>query len=213
MSQDLVQAYYERDLSPAELDALHALLDQDPSASNRFLALAEHEWRKSGRPEPLSPWQKRRKRLWVASSVAGALALGLAAWLLMPAQEPQAALNQTRLPRLIDGPALTMEQPRTRFSKPVETDLQIHTAQIQGRATLDLSISLKRKQPVQVWAEGFAGKTAIFSGSMKQGENKIRWTPPKVGHWKMVMQTKEARFERWVMVEETLINQNLRGPL
>jgi hypothetical protein len=67
MSRQLAEAFFERDLSEPEMDALEASLDASPEAAEAFVAQAEARYRAAGLPEPR--WDERRggrgKGLWL----------------------------------------------------------------------------------------------------------------------------------------------------
>lgn len=88
---DLIQAYFQRNLSPAEDAELAAQLESDDAAL-AFARLAADDYAAMGLPEPVWPGERRRKPwLWLGLLAAGAGA-GIVAWQRLDAPAGHAPL-------------------------------------------------------------------------------------------------------------------------
>ncbi len=83
---DLVQAFYERDLNAAEMDALEQLLETSSSEAQRFHRLAEAQGQAWGLKAPQFAKAKSRRAWGLSWRLAWmpALALVLGIWILRP---------------------------------------------------------------------------------------------------------------------------------
>jgi hypothetical protein len=82
MKHDLLQAYFERDLTAAEEGHLARILQESSEAASQFAALAEKEYGQSGYPKPRAPrhWSRARSLAWLGLQLAVAAGLGWWVW-------------------------------------------------------------------------------------------------------------------------------------
>lgn len=113
----LSKAFFERDLSAAEEEALAAELEQSDEACAEFAAVAEEDYRKSGFAAPNAAQPKRLR--WMAGGALLALGLAWAAWptadrhpVLTAAVEEKAYEEQVQAPVRPKPAAVQAEAPQ-----------------------------------------------------------------------------------------------------
>lgn len=185
MSRELANAFFERDLTPAEADALEASLESSPEAAEALLAAAEASYRATGLPEPR--WSARRPGLgrmgrgWFVA----ALLLGGGALFALKANRTSArvydvaeAEGDMPVVEVVQADARALEAapdagaaaPAAAASAPIEE------AARQG-SRLGVVLRLKEAQSLKVQvfdAQGRAVRT-LFDGRAEAGERRYEW--------------------------------------
>jgi hypothetical protein len=200
MSQDLVTLYFERDLNAQERDALEALLSSDPEAADRMAALAAQAYSETGLPLPLSKKEKRRRWLLIGIGVS-ALLIGLGWWLFSNPKQCAQALPS--LPAL-DEPALPLEKPVAKASHASArpTRLDVERLSLSGSPVLLVKVHMGLSGPATLSVEGPSVRETLYQGNLDSGSHRFEWHSQKTGHYRLVLNTREKEYERWVWVDK-----------
>jgi hypothetical protein len=203
---DLVQDFFERDLSADEAGRLDALLLSDPAAAEAMLAQAQAHYRACGLPEP--SWESRpRRRLpkglyWCAGLL---LAAGLGAAFFSDDRTPCVPVavwasgspdREVALPAPPAGPRPAQAAVPARPAAPPAAQ-----ASRQGRS-LELRLNLDGSGPVQVTVldDGGHVRRDLFKGTLAAGEHALPWNglddagrPVAPGNYQVVVASQGRR--------------------
>lgn len=187
MSRELANAFFERDLTPAEADALEASLESSPEAAEALLAAAEASYRATGLPEPR--WSARRPGLGRLSKgwMVAALLLGGGALFALKASRTSARVYDVAEAEG-DMPVVEAVQadiraldaaPDAAAPAPVADAAESAPAEDASRKGSRLGVVLRLKEAqslkVQVYdAQGRAVRT-LFDGRAEAGERRYEW--------------------------------------
>ncbi|HXC63177.1 MAG TPA: FlgD immunoglobulin-like domain containing protein [bacterium] len=178
---ELVQAFFERDLSADEAGRLEALLQSDPAAAEAMLAQAQAQYRACGLPEP--SWESRPRRglprglFWCGGLL---MAAGLAAAFLSDERTPCVPVavwasgspdREVALPAPAAGP-----RPAPAAVPPRPAAPPAAKASRQGRS-LEVRLNLDGSGPVQVTVLDAGGRVRrdLFVGTLSSGEHALPW--------------------------------------
>src|SRR5581483_715967 len=142
---DLINEFFERELSEAEADSLGDLLDRSPDSAMRFEGLLENHYALTGLPLPELPpslleLPRGPKGLWGSAGlkillVPAAAGLGFLAWKVWPSK-PEASLQpQASLPVPLSHPvpaAPAAKKPELPASGPLSVGPRVPDASAQG---------------------------------------------------------------------------------
>lgn len=183
MSVELAEAFFERDLSPAEAEALELSLERSPEAAERLLALAERDYQATGLPTPR--WAARRPArlrgawLWLALLVAGAgtaLALGARHRGPLRIARVDEALPMGRVMDLKAADEPGLDGTRQEAAAAGGQKASAFPRDRQGRR---LGVVLRLKSPTQaqvfVRAKGGATLRRLFEGRLEAGDQRVEW--------------------------------------
>jgi hypothetical protein len=154
MSQDLVHLYFQRDLSPEEMERLSTTLQDDLEASETFFTLSKQAWERAGLPDPAKA-DKRKRWLWVLLVLA-LLTLGFV-WCFYPSQK---------------GSIQTLPEVDLDF-------LQNENAQALSRKGYALALSVRLDYPakIQAYVQSLDGKLicVLGQGLYPPGTQRFIW--------------------------------------
>ena len=202
---DLVQAFFERELSESEADLLGKLLQESPDSAMRFEGLLETHYLATGLPLPQLPGSlekfapaagKLGALGWAGLAVAVAAGVGLLAWKFWPVSEigqpvvveplaPMARVSQVPAPKIITK---TLSAP-------------VHPASTAPSAVgeeLSVVVDTPEKSLVTVRVLNAAGQEVrhLFTGFVEPGQRSFQWDgnlsagePAPAGDYKIDVQT------------------------
>lgn len=199
---DLVEKFFSGDLSPAEEEALDALLASSPEAADRFAEKAAQAYSRFGLPGPDSHQGSRRS--WLSLLLLLALAMGYG-WhryggfqkaLGPAAQTAVSSSSETenqkttavppgipaKSPSISYGDKLHGIAPVSNLSgeKGARTTPATPSPQATGRKTrsqLKISVQIKRDGPVtvQILDSGGLAVKSLYTGSLRAGTYAFAW--------------------------------------
>jgi len=201
---DLVQAFFERELSESEADLLGKLLRESPDSALRFEGLLETHYLATGLPSPqlpsslqkLAPAAGKLGALgWAGLVVAVAAGVGLLAWKFWPVSEiAQPAIIQPLAPAA-RAKALAPKIIMKTLSAPVRT---APTAPSAVGEELSVVVDTPEKSLVTVRVLNAAGQEVrhLFTGFVDPGQRSFQWDgnlsagePAPAGSYKIDVQT------------------------
>lgn len=168
---DLSKAFFERELSAAEEEALAAELEQSDEACAAFAAVAEEDYRKSGFAAPNAAQPKRLR--WMAGGALLALGVAWAAW-----------------PTADKHPVLTAAVEEKAYEEQVQAPVQAKPAAVQAVAPRHDRLDVTPQGSGFVLTVNVAGAGAgrlelrdpqgrvlrsLFSGPLEAGHWAFRW--------------------------------------
>lgn len=164
---ELLKTYFERDLSPAEMDELGALIEGSPEAAMQLRENARDFYLGLGLPEPELP--KRRGGWYLGAG--GAVLLAAALWQGSgPSSAPRPSLAQP-------GGSFEVVQGPSTLAAAGDAPLQPRRGPAE---TGDyLSVELKRKSPAQVRVrildDSGAERRRLYEGRLESGDWNFKW--------------------------------------
>src|ERR1700722_943982 len=204
---DLIQAFFERELTGPEADLLGSLLQESPDEVLRFEGLLETHYLATGLPLPELPGTLEKllpasKGLgaagWTAFALAIATGLGLLAWKFWPVSEvgqPKAVLAP--MVPVSQAPAPKIDKPRLAVvaSAPVRA---VETGPAAVGEELSVVVDTREKALVTVRVLDSAGREVrhLFTGFVEPGQRSFSWDgnlsagePAPSGDYKIDVQT------------------------
>lgn len=180
MSRELATAFFQRDLTPAEADALEAALESSPEAAEALLAGAAAHYQATGLPEPR--WAQRRparvrKGWWLAALLLSGGALfalnrGRSSAKVFEVREAEGDLPVVEL---LKAEAIDEAEPDPAA---VETP-QAKAAPAPTRQGLRLGVVLRLKEDtrlgVKVYDSQGQARRQLFDGLAAAGERRYEW--------------------------------------
>lgn len=181
MSTQLAQAFFERDLSEAEMDALEAGLDASPEAAEALLSAAEQRYRATGLPEPRWDERRSRGRGWLWALLALGLGAGAAIYALRPQRSEVALIGPAgeALPikaAYAPSPAPAADEEAAAPAEPRAQAQPGADAHQQGRR---LGVVLRLRESTELDVRVLDGQARLrrrlFSGRVEAGEHRYEW--------------------------------------
>jgi FlgD Ig-like domain len=179
---DLIQEFFQRDLSEAEQESLNGLLAESPDAASRYENLLEQNYRATGLPRPRLPRSLRTLRFpgsgglagaspWVKILVLSLAAAGAALWKFWP--RPQA---EVRVPSAQTAPAAVAAQDASRRASLPWVRPQPVKPSEEGQ---ELSVVVESPQTALVTVRilDAAGREvrALYTGFVQPGRWSFQW--------------------------------------
>lgn len=183
MSRELATALFERDLTPAEADALEASLESSPEAAEALLAAAEASYRATGLPEPR--WSARRPARLGKGWMIAALLLGGGALFALKASRTSARVfdvseAEGEMPVVqavqVDVRALD-EAPLEAVTVDAAPEAAPSEDSARQGSRLGVVLRLKEAQSLKVQVYDAQDKPVrlIFEGRAQAGERRYEW--------------------------------------
>jgi hypothetical protein len=179
MKLQLLDAYFERDLSADEESRLAELLKESPEEALRFSALAASEYKASGYPEPQI--RPRRAGVWLKRALGLSAALGAGFWLWCLLQAPA----QTEARRVADSPTQDSAAPPPPLNVPapavaVEPEAEAAPTlevRVLESGRFKLTVGLAGRHRVDLGLYDAAGRPlrAFYRGSLDAGRWSFEW--------------------------------------
>lgn len=184
MSRELATAFFERDLTPAEADALEASLESSPEAAEALLAAAEASYRATGLPEPR--WAQRRPARLGRGWMLAALLLGGGALFALKASRTSArvfdvaeAEGDMPVVEAVRADARALDQAPAETAPLGSAAPAAAAAQDATRQGSRLGVVLRLKEAqslkVQVYDAQERPVRLIFEGRAQAGERRYEW--------------------------------------
>jgi hypothetical protein len=202
---DLIQAFFERELSESEADLLGKLLQESPDSALRFEGLLETHYLATGLPSPELPLSLQKftpvaGKLgalgWGALAVAIATGVGLLAWKLWPVSEigqPVAARSLVPVSRISAPKAIKKSILSSVHSEP--------TGPSAVGEELSVVVDTREKSLVTVRVLNAAGQEVrhLFTGFVEPGQRSFQWDgnlsagePAPPGSYRIDVQTGDS---------------------
>jgi len=179
---DLIQEFFNRDLTEAEQEALSKLLEGSPDAALRYESLLEQNYLATGLPQPTLPEglqslpQPGNGSLpWWTGSLkfvaVGLVAAGIALWKFWPEPKPVTPLSTQQVPAL---PAARPAQPEAIHPLPIRPSA---AQPAQEGQELSVLVDVPRKSLVTVHILNEQGKEVrnLYTGFVEAGRWSFRW--------------------------------------
>jgi hypothetical protein len=186
---DLVRAYFERDLSETEKDSLGELLRNSPEASQEFAALAEKKYAATGLPEPRWPHPSG----WAvpASLKVAGIAVIAAAVALLTYKGPDLVGPGAGAPDPVDMSSLPEDGTKAPAAGPSVARVTPESF-VEGRRYTGLLVVVDKAMaaPARVRVTDPSGREVrvLYDGTLPKGTWVFRWdgrredgTPMKAG--------------------------------
>lgn len=188
MSTDLIQAFFERDLTETEKDELGRQLKADPAATERFSALASAKYAATGLPEPRWPGESGISLPLPLKVAAAVLLAGGLAWLackgpevlgprLCPDASDRPVVDVSSLPANAAPPAVAPAVRGARKAGPANATTP--ESFVEGRRYTGLLAVVDKGQeaPTRVRVTDAAGREVrvLYDGILPKGTWVFRW--------------------------------------
>jgi hypothetical protein len=198
MSQELVEAFFKRDLSPAERQDLMALAASDPEASQKLMDLADQAYQRTGLPQPQPP--KADKQRWLlAAAVALGMLMGAGAGLYLGL-----GASKTSQAQIQSMPQSEPAQPKKAVKAAADLRLGF-TVKALNRLNANgfvLSVRMPANAHAELWAENKGQMQPIFTGKLDEGRHDFNWQSQISGNWRLCLKSLGQTHEQWVWVEQ-----------
>ncbi len=205
---DLIQAFFERELSESEADLLGKLLQESPDSALRFEGLLETHYLATGLPLPelpgsLQKWAPAAGKLgalgWAGLAAAVAAGVGLLVWKFWPVSEivqpaaPQPLAPMAPVSRVLE-PKVILKSP----SAPVHSEATAPSAEGEE---LSVVVDTREKSLVTVRVLDAAGQEVrhLFTGFVEPGQRAFQWDgnlsagePAPAGNYRIDVQTGDS---------------------
>jgi hypothetical protein len=179
---DLIQEFFNRDLTEAEQESLSKLLEGSPDAALRYEALLEQNYLATGLPQPTLPEglqslpQPGNGSIpWWTGSVkfvaVGLVAAGIALWKFWPEPKPVPPLSTQQVPAL---PAARPAEPEAIRPLPIRPSAA-QTAQEGQELSVLVDVPRKALVTVHILDEGGAEVRNLYTGFVETGRWTFRW--------------------------------------
>jgi hypothetical protein len=202
---DLIQEFFERELSGPEADSLGTLLQESPDAALRFEGLLENHYLSTGLPLPQLPASLQSLPLspggmgtiggWKLFALLMAAGAGLAVWKYWPQSQALPA-------KAVLAPITSISQPA--FSAPAKP-LPVHPRKVDPMAVgeeLSVVVGAAEKTLVTVRVLDAEGKEVrdLYTGFIQPGHWSFQWdgllsagAPAPTGAYRIEVQTGALR--------------------
>ena len=220
MKHELLNDYFQRDLSVDEESHVAELLKDSPEEALRFAGLAEAEYKASGYPDPAP--RTRGGGLWLLRGLGLCAAAGAGVWLWCLLQSPA----QTEARRVADSPSQDTAAPSPALQAPPaarepEAAPEVEAAPDLSVTVLDsgrfkMTVDLAAARRVELSLCDVAGRPlrAFYSGSLDGGRWSFVWdgrladgsaAQPGVPY-QVTLKARGVVLRRWLQLERKQIN-------
>ena len=219
MKPELLNDYFQRDLSVDEESRVAELLKDSPEEALRFAGLAEAEYKASGYPEPAP--RKGRAGLWLLRGLGLCAAAGAGVWLWCLLQSPaqtearrvsESQSQDTAAPSPAPQAPAVAREPEAAPDVEAAPDLSV-TVLDSGR--FKMTVDLAAGHRVELSLCDVAGKPlrAFYSGSLDGGRWSFVWdgrladgSAAKPGvPYQVVLRAHGTVLRRWLQLERKQI--------
>jgi hypothetical protein len=198
MSRDLIEQFFDRDLSAQEWEQVKAAIADDPEASSRLAALAEKEWKNAGLSDNKPSLSHQP---WVL--VLGALGvLSLAVFMAIFAMRglPAKVVALPTVPQ-VDGFEQSVNAQLPSAKSPVKNKPQacrLEAKAIPGNEPLfEIKASVPAETEFVLTVSSKKQSWVLHQGALGQAET-FQWKAPASGQYRLTLQAGKERVERWL---------------
>jgi len=199
---DLIEGFFERDLSEAEDDQLAQQIDASMDASQRFASRMADAWEQAGLAEPRPPRQLAQAWLW-GGGAAALLGLSLLAASFHHAEEQPLVL----LPQAGAGYRFEAASPVAASALPQPAAVSAGVDRLAVSAEpgkgFVIQVSMEKLGPARLSVEDEQGQVlALLSqGDLSAGSHGFAWADPaRAGRYRILLKTSQGSSQRWVRV-------------
>jgi hypothetical protein len=227
---DLIELYFERDLTPAEEAELADLIQKSPSEAERFAQRAASSYAGNGLPKPAlrSGWRWPRFAF-NAGILLGLLGLAWWGWRILQAEQKASAEPEVRqtvltpsgfreleMPSTVVVPAVPREEPvkpapRRKDRGAAQTTWDVRADSAKASVDVEVAVNVERQGCcVSVRIFDLDGRPVkdLFKGDALQGPKHLVWhgddetgTQVQPGMYEIVMQTGARKQTKYVNLE------------
>lgn len=179
MSTQLAQAFFERDLSESEMDALEASLDASPEAAEALLASAERRYRATGLPEPRWDERRSRGRGWLWALLALGVGAGATVASLRPQRPEVAFIGQEEEALPVTAAYRPAPAPAAEAGAPAPRGVRVAALADPHQQGRRLGVVLRLRETTELSVRVLDAQARLrrrlFNGLVDAGEHRYEW--------------------------------------